>query len=262
MFYRNSQQKHIDFVTQVVINLKEAMLVNCWNYRQCFAAASPSRALWPRSSGRKRQSTAHTSRSSGREWDFIPTSRNPGGTSRGSDGSEDKRRSLPAWQKPVRTQRHNIFSQFGLEYAAFVGYLWRKTTKRNPETWQFWLSETCVKVSMQEPNPELTHEDKKLAWQCMCKWGLTLSFLPNYCLPLSNYIHTYLRVRCIKHNVENWTLNLYMHVWIQTICGTASLRRGLHLIGYLRAVILWAILLIIIIKFCPAFLMIHSTKRL
>lgn len=33
MFYRNSQQKHIDFVTRVVINLKGAMLVNCWNYR-------------------------------------------------------------------------------------------------------------------------------------------------------------------------------------------------------------------------------------
>lgn len=218
MFYHNSQQKHIHFVTHVVINLKGAMLVNCWSYRHS-AAASPSRALWPRSSGRKRQSTVHTSRSSGRVWDFTPTSRNPGGTSRGSDASEDKRRSLPAWQNPVGTQRHNISLQIGLEYSPFVGHLWPKPTKRSPETRQFWLSETvtCVKVFMQEPDPELRHGDKKLARQCMCKWILTLSFLWNYCLPLNIYwcncIHAHFRVGCIKNNVENLSLNLCMYVY-------------------------------------------------
>lgn len=47
-------------------------------------------------------------------------------------------------------------------------------------------------------------------------------------------------------------------VFIQTICGTASLRWGLHLIGYLRTVILWAILIIVIIKLCLAFLRIQK----
>lgn len=65
------------------------------------SAVSPSSALWPRSSGRKRRSTAHTSRFSGREGDFTPTNMKPGGTSKGSEASEDRRRSLPAWQKPV-----------------------------------------------------------------------------------------------------------------------------------------------------------------
>lgn len=73
---------------------------------------------------------------------------------------------------------------------------------------------------MQVPNEELRHGDKRLAWQCMCKWRLTLSFLPNYCLPLNiywcNYIHTNLRVGCIKNNLENLNLNLCMytnHLW-------------------------------------------------
>lgn len=217
IFYHNSQQKHIHFVTHVVINLKGAMLVNCYRHS---GAASPSRALWPPSSGRKRQSTAHTSRSSERVWDFTPTSRNPGGTSRGSDASEDKRRSLPAWQNPVGTQRHNIQYLYKLVWSILHLLV---TSDQNPqkEAQKHDNSDsetvTCVKVFMQEPDPELRYGDKKLAWRCMCKWILTLSFLPNYCRPLNiywcNYIHAHFRVGCIKNNVENLTLNLCMYVY-------------------------------------------------
>lgn len=63
---------------------------------------SPSRALWPLSSGKNLLSTAHTRRWSGRLGDLAPTRRKPAGTSMGSLEMETRRRSFPAWQKPRR----------------------------------------------------------------------------------------------------------------------------------------------------------------
>lgn len=66
---------------------------------------SPSRALWPLSSGRNLLSTAHTRRWSGRLGDLAPTRRKPAGTSMGSLEMETRRRSFPAWQKPGRNRQ-------------------------------------------------------------------------------------------------------------------------------------------------------------
>lgn len=89
--------------------------------------------------------------------------------------------------------------------------------------------------------------------------------LPARLLSFTDYLlmQVYSRIfRNTMHwnNVEN--LMLIKHLCIQTLCGTASLRRGLHLIGYVRAGILWSILIIIIINFCTAFWGYAAQKRL
>lgn len=111
----------------------EILICCCWKKQMpgdiflslCASAGSPSSALWPRSSGRKRRSTAHTSRVSGREGDLTPTSMNPGGTSEGSGASEDRRRSLPAWQKPAGRKRQEGML-FHIIWTLFFDFL--KTT--------------------------------------------------------------------------------------------------------------------------------------
>lgn len=45
----------------------------------------------------------------------------------------------------------------------------------------------------------------------------------------------------------------YICECVQTICGAASVRWGLHLIGYRGAVSLWAIFVVLIIILCTAF---------
>lgn len=96
----------------------------------------------------------------------------------------------------------------------------------------------------------------------MCvQMGLTL---PPRLLSFTDYLLMQVYSHIFKsrmhwNNVEN--LMLITHLCIQTLCGTASLRRGLHLIGYVRAGILWSVL-IIIINFCAAFWGYAAQKRL
>lgn len=100
---------------------------------------SPSSAWRPRSSGRKRRSTAHTSSVSGREGDFIPTNRKPGGTSRESEVIEDRRRSLPAWQKPVW---RNFYLNFSMTLSYYsIDMIWYdKTPYARHLTWKLLCS--------------------------------------------------------------------------------------------------------------------------